>query len=75
LIPLDAVLQDVTGEYVYVKTVSGFKRRDIRIARYNSDYAWIEKGLSENEEIALSDPFLNKMDDSEEVPSQELNTI
>lgn len=66
LIPLDAVFQDEMSEYVYVKAVSGFKRQDIRISRYNTDYACIEDGLIEDEEIALSDPFLNKMEGSEE---------
>lgn len=75
LIPLDAVLRDEMGEYVYVKTGSGFKRRDIKIAKYNADYACIEEGLSENEEIALSDPYLNKMEDSEEGGTKEISNI
>ena len=65
LIPLDAVLQDENGDFVYVKTVSGFKRRDIKVSRYNTDYACIAEGLKEKEEVALSDPFLNKMEDGE----------
>lgn len=75
LIPLDAVLQDETSEYVYVKTGSGFNRRDIIIAKYNADYACIEKGLKEDEEISLSDPFLNKMEEKEEGESQEMSII
>ena len=66
LVPLDAVFQDEIGDYVYVKTVSGFKRRDVKVASYNSDYACIEEGLEEKEEIALTDPFLNKMEEGEE---------
>lgn len=72
LVPLDAVFQDEKSEYVYVKTGSGFKRRDIVIVNSNSDYAWIETGLTVDEEIALSDPFLNKMEDSEEGDSQDI---
>lgn len=75
MIPLDAVMQDETSEYVYVKTVSGFKRRDIKIAKYNADYACIEEGLKEDEEIALSDPFLNKMEEKEESNSQEMSNV
>ena len=71
LIPLDAVFQDETGEYVYVKSVSGFRRRDVRVASYNSDYALIEEGLEENEEIALSDPYINKMEEKDEGTSKE----
>lgn len=69
LIPLDAVFRDETGEYVYVKSGSGFTRRNIVIEKYNSDFACIEKGLSKDEEIALSDPYLNKMEEKEDVPS------
>lgn len=75
LIPLDAVFQDEKGEYTYVKTVSGFKRRHIRVVSYNTDYACIEEGLEENEEIALSDPFLNRMEDGEEGSSPGLSNI
>jgi len=75
LIPLDAVFQDEYGEYVYVKTVSGFKRRDIRVSRYNSDFACIEAGLEEHEEIALTDPFLKKMEEKENGSSKNLSNI
>jgi len=69
LIPLDAVFRDESGEYVYVKSGTGFKRREIVIEKYNSDFASVEKGLKVNEEIALSDPFLNKMEEKKEEPS------
>ncbi len=74
LIPLDAVFRDEVNEYVYIKTGTGFKRRNIKIARYNSDFASIEEGLKENEEIALSDPFLNKHKEKDEnAPSDNSN--
>lgn len=75
LVPLDAVFQDENGEFVYIKTVSGFRRRDIKVARYNSDYACIEEGLDENEEIALSDPFLKKMEETENGSTQKMSNI
>jgi multidrug efflux pump subunit AcrA (membrane-fusion protein) len=65
IIPLESVFKDDLAEYVYLKTGSGFQRQDIVISAYNSDYALIEEGLSENDELALSDPFKDKMDDNE----------
>jgi multidrug efflux pump subunit AcrA (membrane-fusion protein) len=59
-IPLDAIFKDQTDEYVYVKTNSGFKRKPVRIGSVNSDFAIVTDGLKENEEIALTDPYLNK---------------
>jgi HlyD family secretion protein len=59
-VPLESVFKKDGEEYVYVKTASGFQRRPVRVGAMNTDYALISEGLSENEEIALSDPFLNK---------------
>ncbi len=75
LIPLDAVFRDEINEYVYIKAGSGFKRRNITIARYNSDFASIEKGLKEHDEIALSDPFLNKNKENDEGASADISNI
>ena len=47
-------------EYVYIKSGSGFKRRDIKTGAINTDFAIVTEGLAENEVIALSDPFLKK---------------
>jgi len=57
-IPLEALFKDVTNDYVYVKSSSGFKRRNIKIGDTNTDFAIVMEGLEENEELALSDPFL-----------------
>jgi multidrug efflux pump subunit AcrA (membrane-fusion protein) len=65
MVPLESVFKESVNEYVYVKTVSGFKRREIKIGARNSDYALITEGLSENEELALTNPFLNKQETSE----------
>jgi HlyD family secretion protein len=59
-IPIEAIFKDQAGEYVYVKTGSGFKRRDVKIGSVNTDFAIVKEGLKESEELALSDPFLNK---------------
>jgi len=59
-IPLESLFRDQTGEYVYLKSGSGYKRHDIKTGAINTDFAIITEGLGENDVIALSDPFLNR---------------
>jgi HlyD family secretion protein len=61
-IPLESLFKEQGIEYVYLKSGSGFKRRDIKTGSINSDYAIVTEGLAENDEIALSNPFLKKED-------------
>ncbi len=64
IIPVEAVFKEDPDEYVYVKTASGFKRQKVVIGNFNSDYALVSEGISENDEIALIDPFMNKMEET-----------
>lgn len=59
-IPLESLFNEQGIDYVYIKSGSGFKRRNIKTGAVNSDYAIITEGLEENDLIALSNPFLNK---------------
>ena len=59
-VPSTAIFKDQGIEYVYVKSGSSFKKRDVRIGANNTDFAVILEGLSENEEVALTDPFVTK---------------
>lgn len=59
-IPLEALFNEQNISYVYLKSGSGFKRRDIKTGAVNSDYAIVTEGLEENDMIALSNPFLKK---------------
>ncbi|TFH39461.1 MAG: HlyD family efflux transporter periplasmic adaptor subunit [Bacteroidia bacterium] len=59
-IPLEALFKDQMSEFVYVKSGAGFKRRDVKIGVTNSDFAIVTDGVSENDELALSDPYLNR---------------
>jgi multidrug efflux pump subunit AcrA (membrane-fusion protein) len=59
-IPLEALFNEQNINYVYVKSGSGFKRRDIKTGAVNSDYAIVNEGLEEKDLIALSNPFLKK---------------
>ncbi len=62
IIPLESVFKDDLQEYVYVRSGSGFKKKDIKISAYNTDYALVEEGVAEKEELALSDPYKDKME-------------
>jgi HlyD family secretion protein len=59
-IPIEAVFKDQGSEFVYVKSASGFKRKDIKIGSVNADFAVVEDGLEEDDELALTNPYLNK---------------
>jgi len=59
-IPLESLFKDQGIDYVYVKSGSGFKRRDIKTGAINTDFAIVTEGVEENDEIALSNPFLKK---------------
>lgn len=61
-IPLESLFKEQGLEYVYIKSGSGFKRRDIKTGAINTDFAIVTEGLNENDVIALSDPFLKKED-------------
>jgi HlyD family secretion protein len=59
-IPLESLFRVQGNEYAYVKSGSGFKRREIKTGAINTDFAIITEGLDENDMIALSDPFLTR---------------
>jgi HlyD family secretion protein len=61
-IPLESLFSKQGMEYVYIKSGSTFKRRDIKTGAINTDFAIVAEGLAENDVIALSDPFLKKED-------------
>jgi HlyD family secretion protein len=59
-IPLESVFREQGIDYVYLKSGSGFKRRNIKTGAVNTDFAIVTEGLAESDVIALSDPFLKK---------------
>lgn len=65
-VPVESIFKDPGNEYVYVKTGSGFKRRDIKTGPVNTDYVVVNDGLKADDEIALSDPYLNKEEEKED---------
>lgn len=62
IIPIEAIFKSQGIDYVYVKSGSGYKKKEVRIGAVNTDFAIAEEGLAENDQIALSDPFLNKQE-------------
>lgn len=56
-IPLDALRTEGDKNYVYKKTSSGYDKVEVETGINNSDYIIITKGLKENDNIALVDPF------------------
>ncbi|MCK9411504.1 MAG: efflux RND transporter periplasmic adaptor subunit [Prolixibacteraceae bacterium] len=64
-VPVEVIFKDNGNEFVYVKTSSGFKRKDIKIGAVNTDFVVVKDGLEENEELALTDPYLNKEEGKE----------
>jgi HlyD family secretion protein len=61
-IPIIAVFKDQGSEFVYVKSGSGFDRKNIKVGASNTDFVIVSEGLKGNEEIALNDPYINKED-------------
>jgi len=55
-VPLESIFNDETGKYVYIRSGTGFSKREIRTGRSNNDYIIIEEGLVEGDAVALSDP-------------------
>jgi hypothetical protein len=47
-------------DFVYIRSGTGFKRRNIKTGAFNTNYAIVLEGLEEDDMIALSDPFLKK---------------
>jgi len=64
-VPIESIFKEQGNEFVYVKTSSGFKRKDIQIGAVNTDFVVVKGGLEENEELALTDPYLNKEEGKE----------
>lgn len=69
-VPVEAIFKEQGNEFVYVKTTSGFKRKDIKIGAVNTDFVVVKSGLKENEELALADPYLNKEEGKERDKTQ-----
>ncbi len=59
-IPLESLFNEQGTDFVYIRSGTGFKRRNIKTGAFNTNYAIVLEGLEEDDMIALSDPFLKK---------------
>jgi HlyD family secretion protein len=59
-IPLEALFKQEKNNIVYLKTDGGFESKPVAIGMENDDFVIITGGLSEGDEIALSDPTIIK---------------
>ncbi len=59
-VPIESLFREQMTQYVYLKSGSGFKRKEVSTGSVNTDFVVITEGLNEDDQIALSDPFLNK---------------
>lgn len=58
VVPIQSVFDREGRRVVYVRTLGGFREREVAIGSVNRDFAVVEKGLSAGERVALSDPTL-----------------
>jgi HlyD family secretion protein len=67
-IPVEAIFKEDGKEFVYIKSGSGFKRKEIVPGTISTDYVVVKEGLEENEEVALTDPFTNRQEEQTSDP-------
>ncbi|MFO7575342.1 MAG: HlyD family efflux transporter periplasmic adaptor subunit [Bacteroidales bacterium] len=64
-VPIESLFRDETSEYVWLKAGSGFRRADVKTGAVNTNYVVVTEGLSENDLIALTDPYANREEANE----------
>lgn len=65
-IPLDALFREGAHDYVYLKTMSGFKKQEIVTGVSNADYIIVEDGIEPGDVVALTNPFVSEEGKSED---------
>lgn len=70
-VPLEAVQAEGEKSYIYKKTAGGYDKVEVETGEANSDYVIIVKGVSENDRIALGDPYAVEKKKEEE-PTNEV---
>ena len=59
-IPLEALIVENEKNFVYKKTRSGFEKTELQVGERNTNHIIITEGLSEKDEIALSNPVVSE---------------
>jgi len=55
-IPHEALFKEATSDYVYVKTSTGFDKREVKTGATNTDFVIIDEGLKAGDVVALANP-------------------
>lgn len=56
-VPVEGLFSEGDKDYVFLKSGSGYKKRDVKTGNANNDFIIIEEGLSDKDIIALANPF------------------
>lgn len=68
-VPIEAVHTSPDGDYVFLKTGTGFERKNVELGPANTDFVIVQNGLKEKDQIAMVDPFAED-ENSEEASSE-----
>jgi HlyD family secretion protein len=68
-IPIESVHREVETDFVYLKSGSGFKKKEIITGQANTDFVIVEKGLEAGNEVALINPFETEEKKKENMPN------
>lgn len=66
-VPLEAVNLEGDKYFVYKKTAGGYDKTEVEVGVRNTDFIIINSGLSENDKIALVNPFASE-EEKEQTP-------
>jgi len=72
-VPVDAVKTSAEGDFVFVKTATGFEQRKVETGQRNADMVIIRKGLNVNDQVALVDPFVQEIKEENSNKNQSEN--
>jgi multidrug efflux pump subunit AcrA (membrane-fusion protein) len=64
-VPVDAVFTEAGNSFVYLKTTTGFERKEIETGASNTDFVMIKSGLKEGQKVALVNPFAEESENEE----------
>jgi len=69
-VPADAVHETPDGDFVYLKTATGFDKKTVQVGQRNTDFIIINSGLDEKDKVALVDPFATEVKPDEKTKTK-----
>lgn len=63
-IPIEAVHSNPDVDFVYVQTMGGIEKREVKLGLTNTDFVIVEDGLSIQDKVLLIDPYLKEKDET-----------